>query len=109
MKLNSSEYYQTVGAEYNIYGSLSSIEMINDSDLIFGRMPEKISEIVIDKMIYDKTNEIEMIGLYELSRMIGKSVSASKLDFRILTSFLKLSFSSNNSLFFIASSFMILL
>lgn len=74
IKINSNTYYQTEYAEYNISGSLSSIDMINKDNLIYGRMPENNKEIVIDKLVYDKTDGIEMIGLYELSRMIDTYV-----------------------------------
>jgi len=84
MKLNSGGYYQTSYAEHSILGSLSSIEMINDNDLIYGRMPLNKNEIVIDKMVYDRTNDIEMIGLYDLDRMIGKKVSVGTLEYEIV-------------------------
>lgn len=74
MKINSNTYYQTEYAEYNISGSLSSIDMIDKDNLIYGRMPEDSKEIVIDKLVYDKLEGIEMIGLYELSRMIDTYV-----------------------------------
>ena len=74
MTIDSNKYYQTSYAEYNISGSLSSIDMINKNDLIYGRMPENKNEIVIDKLVYDKTDEIEMIGLYDISRMLDVSV-----------------------------------
>ena len=74
MKIDSSGYYQTEYAEYSIYGSLSSTSMINDSNLVYGRMPENSKEIVIDKLVYDKTNELEMIGLYDISRMLDTYV-----------------------------------
>lgn len=72
--INSTKYYQTMHSEMVISGSLSSIEMINDGDIIVGRMPEKDNEIVIDKMIYDKTDNIEMLGFYDMDRFIGSSL-----------------------------------
>ena len=86
MNIDSSMYYQTNWAEYSISGSLSSTSMINSNDLIYGRMPENSKEIVIDKMVYDKTNEIEMIGLYDISRMLGTSVYLIKdiLEYEIV-------------------------
>ena len=74
MKINSDMYYQTRYAEHNISGSLAGLEMISEKDLIHGRMPENSREIVIDKMVYDKTNDIEMIGLYDISRMLDVNV-----------------------------------
>lgn len=74
MRIGNDTYYQTEYADYCISGSLSSIDMIDKDDLIYGRMPENNREIVIDKLVYDKTDDIEMIGLYELSRMLDTYV-----------------------------------
>ena len=38
----------------NLTGSLSSIEMINEKDIIFGKMPENEYEVVVDKMSIEK-------------------------------------------------------
>lgn len=43
-----NDYYQTEFTTGYIYGSLSSIEMIKESDIIKGRMPENNNEIVVD-------------------------------------------------------------
>lgn len=74
MKISNDTYYQTQYADYSISGSLSSIDMIDKDNLIYGRMPENNKEIVIDKLVYDKTDGIEMIGLYDLSRMLDTYV-----------------------------------
>ena len=74
MKIKNDGFYQTNYAEYNISGSLSSIGMINDNDLIYGRMPLNNREIIIDRLVYDNTNEIEMIGLYDISRILDSYV-----------------------------------
>lgn len=86
MKINGGEYYQIRYADYRLSGSLASKEMIGNSDIIYGRMPESSNEIVIDKMVYDRINEIEMIGLYDISRMIDVSVYVLKdiLEYKIV-------------------------
>lgn len=86
MRINGGEYYQTRYVDYRLSGSLASKEMIGNSDIIYGRMPESSNEIVIDKMVYDRINEIEMIGLYDISRMIDVSVYVLKdiLEYRIV-------------------------
>src|SRR5574344_246762 len=43
-------YYQTYNQVDSLRGSLSSINMINKDDLIYGRMPENSNEIVVDKL-----------------------------------------------------------
>lgn len=86
MRIDGGNYYQTIYSEYSIKGSLSSIEMVNNSDLIYGRMPVDNREIVIDRMVYDRTKEINMIGLYDISKMIDKSVYVLKdiLEYKIV-------------------------
>lgn len=86
MRITGGNFYQTSYADYRLSGSLSSKEMIGDNDIIYGRMPESNNEIVIDKMVYDRLNEIEMIGLYDVSRMIDVFVYVLKdiLEYRIV-------------------------
>ena len=75
MSVNVNTYYQTELAEIGINGSLASIAMISDKDLIYGRMPENNKEIVIDKMVYKSVEELKMIGLYNLEKMLDTRVS----------------------------------
>lgn len=86
MTIDSSMYYQTTYTDYKINGSLSSIDMINSDNLIYGRMPNNNMEIVIDKMVYDNTDEIEMIGLYEIERILNTNVYLSDgiLEYKIV-------------------------
>jgi len=74
MTIDSDMYYQTSYVNYKMSGSLSSIDMLNKDNLIYGKMPENNKEIIIDKLVYDNTNEIEMIGLYEYERMLDTDV-----------------------------------
>lgn len=78
MVINTNNYYQTDGADMNISGSLSSVKMLNKSDLIYGRLPENEKEIVIDKMVYDKVDGIRMIGLYDMEQMLDTQVYIGK-------------------------------
>ena len=71
LRIDSDEYYQIDKQKLSINGSLSSINMITQDDLIYGRMPQDANEIVIDRMIYDSANNIKMIGLYNIEKMLG--------------------------------------
>ena len=51
--LKFDDYYQSRGDVSNINGSLSSKNMINDSDIISGRMIESDKEIIIDKRVFE--------------------------------------------------------
>ncbi len=74
MYVDTAKYYQTENANLAISGSLSSVKMLKDSDLIYGRMPENEKEIIIDKMVYKNSQSIKMIGLYDVSKMVGNKV-----------------------------------
>lgn len=78
MKVSNQEYYQTKDSNIIINGSIASNEMISSKDIIYGRYPENDNEIVIDKMVYDKTKGLEMIGYYEEERMINSKVFTNK-------------------------------
>ena len=66
-KLKVDDFYQTAQTNSTITGSLSSVSMLNSNDIILGRMPENVNEIVIDKMVIDQLkkemNITKMIGL----------------------------------------------
>ena len=74
MNVDTKLYYQTENMNIMINGSLSSINMISSDDLIYGRMPENEKEIVIDKLVYEKAENIKMIGLYDIQKMIDTDV-----------------------------------
>ena len=74
MYIDTRKYYQTEEVSLTIGGSLSSINMIDNDDLVYGRMPEEDNEIVIDKMVYKNTQNIKMIGLYDINKMIDSNV-----------------------------------
>ena len=78
MKVSNQEYYQTKDSNIVINGSIASNEMISSKDIIYGRYPENDNEIVIDKMVYDKAKGLEMIGYYEVERMVNSRVFTNK-------------------------------
>ncbi len=78
MKVSNQEYYQTKSSDISLSGSLASNEMISKDDIIYGRFPESSNEIVIDKMVYDNADGLEMLGLYDVSRMVGSILITNK-------------------------------
>ena len=78
MKVSNKEYYQTKESNMVMTGSLSSLDMITSDNLILGRMPENNQEIVIDKMVYKNIEGIEMLGYYDLERMLNVKVTTNK-------------------------------
>ncbi len=74
LNVNTDLYYQTQGSNVTISGSLASVDMLDDSLLIYGTMPKEKNEIVIDKMVYDKSESLKMLGMYNVEKMLGTKV-----------------------------------
>ena len=72
--IDTKGYYQTENVGLTIGGSIASTNMISKDDLIYGRMPENEHEIVIDKMTYKRAENIKMVGLYDIERMLDTKV-----------------------------------
>lgn len=77
------EYYQTSKLDGELTGSLSSINMINQSDIIEGRLPQNEQEIVIDRMTVDKmlknNTGIAHAGIKSADQLLGKKVTIPNL------------------------------
>ena len=104
-KVSYKDYYQTAQIEDNLSGSLSSIDMLNASSLIYGRMPENNYEIVVDKLTIEKMFEndyAKMAGVINIEDMLNRIVSLNNMnDFTIvgITDRHSPSIYTNNSMF----------
>ena len=76
-------YYQLVGSNTAIGGSLTSDTYINDDEIIYGRNIENAYEIVVDKMIIDKMvktgDDGKYAGLLDEKDYLGKEVYAGSM------------------------------
>lgn len=82
MNLKYDEFYQGSRYTAKISGSLSSLEMINENDIISGRMPENENEIVVDTLtlkqaLKEETNK--MIGLSKMEDFMNKNIIIDKM------------------------------
>lgn len=82
MNLKYDEFYQGSRYTARISGSLSSLEMINENDIISGRMPENENEIVVDTLtlkqaLKEETNK--MIGLSKREDFMNKNIIIDKM------------------------------
>lgn len=99
LKMNFKEYYQTADAYLMINGSLTDINAIMQEELLCGKMPEKDSEVVIDKMVIDKIDTIGYsngyssadntvlidLGIKDTEDLLGKALSIDNVeDFTIV-------------------------
>ena len=87
--LRYDDYYQSYGNIDHLTGSLSSVEMINNSDIIHGRMPENKYELVVDKQtiknMFTETHNAQMVGIKEEKELIGRVVNVNNMeDFTIV-------------------------
>lgn len=73
-----NDYYQSTMVGDKFTGSLSSINLINENDLIYGEMPKELNDIVVDKIVIEnmfKTNHGKNVGIYKVEDMVGKYVN----------------------------------
>lgn len=87
MSMPLDDYYQSAGAVTMITGSLSDKEMVEESSLVAGSMPEKKKDIVIDKLVADTVfseRTAPMIGVDTYEELVGRTVQIEHLgDFTI--------------------------
>jgi ABC-type antimicrobial peptide transport system permease subunit len=74
MNLKYDNFYQGSIYTVPINGSLSSLEMIDKNDIVYGRWPENENEIVVDKLTLKKSLK------EELTKMIGLSKNEDFMD-----------------------------
>ena len=73
-----NDYFQSRFEYIGLSGSLASLKLINESDLILGRMPEKPNEIVIDKRLADQVTKADvstMIGVNSNEKLLGRKAT----------------------------------
>lgn len=89
-KFNPREYYQTNDITLSVSGSLSSIDMISNENIISGAMPENEKQIILDKMIIQRQIDQEygyfkMVGILKPEDMIGKQLTLDNIgDFTVV-------------------------
>ena len=88
-KLKVDDFYQTAQTNSTITGSLSSTSMLKSKDIILGRMPENVNEIVIDKMIINQLkktmNVTKMIGLNKSKDFLNRDAIITNVpNFKIV-------------------------
>lgn len=81
-------YYQTMNASDNLTGSLSSIDMISDKDIIYGTMPSNEYEIVVDKLSITnmfKSYMAKQVGIINYEDIVGLTAKIKNMnDFKIV-------------------------
>lgn len=73
-----NDYYQTTVVSDRFTGSLSSIDLINESDILYGSMPQDNNDIVVDKIVIEnmfKTYHAKNAGIYKVEDLVGQYVN----------------------------------
>ena len=78
-----NDYFQTSLYVDEVNGSLASLDLILQDDLICGKLPENEYEIVVDKMVLENTinsfNQIaKMAGVTEINKFLNKELNFSE-------------------------------
>ncbi|MDD3453070.1 MAG: ABC transporter ATP-binding protein/permease [Bacilli bacterium] len=76
-------YYQTYNTRQLLRGSLSTLNMITNDDLIYGKMPENDYEIVVDKKCLNSLFDEyipQQLGINDVQGFLNKEISIKNLD-----------------------------
>lgn len=88
LRLEYNKYLQTSGNYGFIIGSLSSINMLNEKDLILGKMPSNSNEIVIDKLSLNnfiENNNTKRVGFNKIEDLLNQNVKVNNMpDLKIV-------------------------
>lgn len=88
LTLKYEDYYQTSRVTDTISGSIASIEMLKEKDLICGNISQNKKEIVVDEMVLDKlmrSGYAKNAGLVNKCDFIGREVSTKNIkDIKIV-------------------------
>ena len=84
-----NDFHQTSDYEFNMLGSLSSVNMLSDQDIINGRIAENKNEVVIDKMIYDNillnpSASVKNAGILTVGDMLNRQIYLGDLKYTIV-------------------------
>lgn len=83
LEMPFEEYMQTVEASAAINGSLSDTAKLTTGNIIYGRLPEKKNELVVDKMILDKVIEeqaTKTAGYGTAEKFVGAKIKIENLQ-----------------------------
>ncbi|XFA99642.1 ATP-binding cassette domain-containing protein [Candidatus Izemoplasma sp. B36] len=73
---------------YYLEGELDIIDHISEEDIIYGRMPENIYEIVVDKSVYTNSNEpysrLTEFGIWYAEQLIGEKIILRGVEIEIV-------------------------
>ena len=79
---------RSIRTTYDLEGTLDIIEHIDETDIIYGRMPENVYEIVVDKRVYVNTNGIysalTKYGIWNASQLLNEEVHVLNKTFTIV-------------------------
>lgn len=76
-----ADYYQTKNALDVLTASIASKDILKESDLIYGRLPEAKNEVVVDKMVLNELlstsgyYQAKMVGITELSKFLNRNLT----------------------------------
>lgn len=84
--MNYKYYYQTKDSQDSYSASLSSLDLINNTNLVYGRMPENDYEIVLDKMVIDKVLQqgyanAKQVGMVNVETYLDKEITIGQTNY----------------------------
>lgn len=91
-KYTADDYVQTSRYTFEISGSLMSLDKVQESNIVVGRMPQNEYEILLDNMVADKllsgnNTMISYLGIKDKSEILNQKVSVDNMNDFIIVGF----------------------
>ena len=83
-----NNYYQTNTTTLGMTVSISSIELLTDKDIIYGKLPTNNKEVVIDDLAFEKAKEqdfsYQMANLITSKDMLNKIIKIDEREYTVV-------------------------
>lgn len=88
MYISNPKIWQLTDVPKRITGSLASINLLKEEDIVYGRYPSNSNEIVIDKYVLDRSREeditIEWLDIHDYEDFIDLDMIKGDMTFKIV-------------------------
>ena len=82
------DYYQTNNEALTMPISLASTEVLEEENIIDGKLPSNSNEVVLDKLAFDNIKEkdpsFQMAGLINIEDMLNRKINIDKKEYTIV-------------------------
>ena len=80
LEIPFDHYYQTNRGTGRFTASLASLEQLDESALMKGRIPKEQNEVIIDKFVLEDNDVFQMAGMTKIEDFLNKTIKIKYMD-----------------------------